>query len=130
MSEARPIPQIARPVPILPIFWESDNPVSVKPTQKIDLELFTFIERYATNLARWDLLVYFGSHPTAREYALTIAERVGRNPGMVQQELDDLVYLGILSARRNGNGLRYGLVRSPATRRAVVRLAHDFIAPN
>lgn len=115
-------------VPITPVIWESDNPVSVKPTQKIDLELFTFIERYATNLARWDLLVYFGRHPTMREHALTIAERVGRNPGMVQQELDDLVYLGILNTRQNGSGLRYGLVRSPATRRAVVRLARDFSA--
>jgi DNA-binding MarR family transcriptional regulator len=104
--------------------------VSVKPIQKIDLELFTFIERYATNLARWDLLVYFGKHPTAREHARTLAEQVGRKPELVQQELDDLVYLGILSARRNGNGLRYGLVRAPATRHAVVRLARDFTAPN
>lgn len=110
--------------------WETASPVCAKPTQEIDLELFTFIERYATNLARWDLLVYFGQHPTAREHALTIAERVGRNSRMVQKELDDLVYLGILSVHRNGDGMRYGLVRSPTMRRAVVHLAHDFSAPN
>jgi DNA-binding MarR family transcriptional regulator len=99
-----------------------------KPIQEIDLELFTFIERYATSLARWDLLVHFGQHPAARNNAQEIAKRVGRNPRMVQKELDDLVYLGILSAQPNGNGMRYGLVRSAATRRAVVRLAHDFSA--
>jgi len=99
-----------------------------KPTQEIDLELFTFIERYATNLARWDLLVYFGQHPTARDNAPAIAQHVGRNARLVQKELDDLVYLGILSTQRNGDGMRYGLVRAPATRRAVVRLACDFSA--
>ncbi len=100
----------------------------VQPTHEIDLELFTFIERYATNLARWDLLVYFGQHPTTQDNASTIASQVGRNARMVQKELDDLVYLGILSAHQNGSGMRYGLVRSAATRRAVVRLARDFSA--
>jgi len=32
--------------------------------------------------------------------------------------------------QRNRNGIRYGLVSSPATRRAVVRLALDFSARN
>ena len=110
--------------------WETYNPEPAEPTQEIDLELLTFIERYATNLARWDLLVYFGKRPSARDNALKISEHVGRSARMVQKELDDLVYLGILSARRNGNGIHYGLVRSAATRRAVVRLAHDFPAPH
>jgi len=115
---------------VIPPIRESDSPMRAKPTQEIDLELFTFIERYATNLARWDLLIYFGQHPTTRDNVLTISNQVGRNARMVQKQLDDLVYLGILSAQRNGNGMRYGLVRSPATRRAVVRLARDFSARN
>jgi DNA-binding MarR family transcriptional regulator len=108
---------------------ETRSPLRAKPAQEIDLELFTFIERFATSLARWDLLVYFGQHPTARDNAHEIAEHVGRNARMVQKELDDLVYLGILSAQRNGVGLRYGLTRSAATRRAIVRLARDFSTP-
>jgi hypothetical protein len=113
---------------VIPQTWETYSPMCAKPIQEIDLELFTFIERYATSLARWDLLVYFGQHPTVHSNALTIAAQVGRNTRMVQKELDDLVYLGILSAQPNGNGIRYGLVRSAATRRAVVRLARDFSA--
>jgi DNA-binding MarR family transcriptional regulator len=105
---------------------ENNLSTRAKPIQEIDLELFTFIERYATSLARWDLLVYFGRHPTAHDNALEIAEQVGRNAHMVQKELDDLVYLGVLSAHRNGAGMRYGLVKSTATRHAVVRLARDF----
>jgi hypothetical protein len=115
---------------VIPPIRESDSPMCAKPTQEIDLELFAFIERYATNLARWDLLVYFGQHPTMRDNVLTIPNQVGRNARMVQEELDDLVYLGILSAQRNRNGIRYGLVSSPATRRAVVRPALDFSARN
>jgi hypothetical protein len=113
---------------VIPQTWKTCSPMRAKPTQEIDLELFTFVERYATSLARWDLLVYFGRYPTARNHALRIATQVGRNAQMVQKELDDLVYLGILSAHRNGTGMRYGLVQSAATRRAVVRLAHDFSA--
>ena len=113
---------------VIPQTWETCSPMRAKPIQEIDLELFTFIERYATNLARWDLLVYFGQHPTAHDNALAIATQVGRNARMVQKELDDLVYLGILSAQPNGNGMCYGLVRSAATRRAIVRLARDFSA--
>jgi hypothetical protein len=112
----------------IPQFVEIYSPVRAKPAYEIDVELFTFIERYATNLARWDLLVYFGRHPTTRGNAFTIAQHVGRRARMVQNELDDLVYLGIVSAQRNGDGTSYGLARSPATRRAVVRLARDFSA--
>jgi hypothetical protein len=96
-------------------------------TREIDLELLTFIERYATTLARWDLLVYFGRHPTTRDNAESIAAQVRRNARMVQKDLDDLVYLGILRAQPNGAELDYGLVRSATTRRAVVRLARDIV---
>lgn len=121
------MPNVNEPLTI-PLASREDTGVRRTPTQRIDLELFTLIERYATNLARWDLLIYFGEHPNAREYAATIAQHVGRKPQMVEQELDDLVYLGILTARHNGRGTRYALVRAPATRRAVIRLARDFSA--
>ncbi len=96
------------------------------PAHEVDIELFTFIERYATSVARWDLLVFFGQNPTAEDDATKIARHVGRAPRAVQKELDDLVYLGILRAHANGDGVHYGLIRSPTTRRAVIRLARDF----
>lgn len=96
------------------------------PTQEIDVELFTFIERYATNLTRLDLLIYFGQHPSLQLNALEIAKRIGRATRAVQKELDDLVYLGILRVNRNNGHSHYGLTRASATRRAVTRLAREY----
>jgi DNA-binding MarR family transcriptional regulator len=95
----------------------------LKPTNEIDVELLAFMERYATNLARWDLLVYFGQNPLTRDTAPEIARQLGRRPRIVQKELDDLTYLGILRARENNNGMRYELVRAPKTRQTIMRFA-------
>ncbi len=98
-------------------------------SSEIDLELLTFIERYATNLVRWDLLLYFGRHPSACDNAGGIAQRVGRNTDSVQKELDDLALLGVLRMHANGKGIEYRLTRALTLRRAVVRLAHYFDQP-
>ncbi len=95
-------------------------------TQEIDVELFTFIERYATNLVRWDLLLFFGRHPAMHLEAHQVAQRIGRSPRLVQKELDDLVYLGIVRLYRTESQVRYGLTRATATRRAVIRMARDY----
>lgn len=97
--------------------------LSLNPSNEIDVELLAFIERYATNLARWDLLVYFGRHPSARDTARGIAAEVGRRTRIVQKELDDLTFLGVLRAHENGQGMLYELARAPKTRRAIVRFA-------
>ena len=90
---------------------------------EIDVELLAFAERYATNLARWDLLVYFGRNPSARGTAHDIALEIGRRPRIIQKELDDLTYLGILRARENSHGLRYEMARAPKTRQMIMRFA-------
>ncbi len=92
-------------------------------SNEIDVELFAFIERYATNLTRWDLLLYFGQNPTASANAVGIAKGVRRNPQAVEKELDDLAYLGVLQALQNGKGRLYQLTRAVAIRGAVIRLA-------
>ena len=95
----------------------------LNPSNEIDVELLAFIERYATNLARWDLLAYFGRNPSARDTARGIAAEVRRRTRIVQKELDDLTFLGVLRAHENGKGMVYELARAPKTRRAVVRFA-------
>ncbi len=90
---------------------------------EIDVELLTFMERYATNLARWDLLLFFGRNPSTRDTARGIARQVGRRTHIVQKELDDLTFLGILRTHENGNGMAYELARARKTRRAIVRFA-------
>jgi DNA-binding MarR family transcriptional regulator len=95
-------------------------------SKEIDLDLMTFVERYATNLTRWDVLVYFGKHPEASENVESIARHVGRRAGVVVKELDDLTYLGILAAQQNGHGMVYELARRQELQRTVVRLAQYY----
>ena len=105
--------------------FQIGNPVCSTSPQEIDVELFAFIERYATNLTRWDLLLYFGHHPNARGNAWSIAARIGRKISGVQKELDDLAYLGVVQADRTNHISQYTLARDANTRRAAVRMARD-----
>ncbi len=107
---------------------QAHGQASSHPYHEIDVELLTFVERYATNLARWDLLLYFGQNPTRSDNAVGIARCVGRLPPSIQKELDDLAYLGILRTRANGEGKLYALTRAPHMRRAVLRLARHYDA--
>lgn len=96
---------------------------------EVDIEVLTFIERYATNLARWDVLLFFGRNPVAQDNANGIARQIGRRARSIAKELEDLTYLGVLHAQPNGKGLTYQLTRAPAVRRAVMRLAKHFDGP-
>jgi hypothetical protein len=96
---------------------------------EVDVELLTFVERYATNLTRWDLLLFFGRNPATCANAHGIARRIGRRPQSLVKELDDLAFLGVLRTHANGNGRQYQLGRAPSTRRAVLRLAQHFSRP-
>lgn len=92
-------------------------------SKEIDIDLLAFVERYATNLARWDILVLFGQSPQMLENAQTIAKRIGRRATSIEKELEDLVYLGVLRGHQNGKGMSYALTREPAMQEAVIRLA-------
>ncbi len=109
-------------------FLPIPNSACPLPSHEIDVELLTFVERYATNLIRWDVLVFFGVNPSAQDDAFGIAQQIGRAERAVQKELDDLVYLGILRADCYGENILYELTSSTATRRSVMRLARDFAA--
>lgn len=100
---------------------------SSRYSREIDVELMTFVERYATNLTRWDLLLYFGKNPDASDNVEFIANRLGRFPNMVLKELDDLTYLGILCTRQNGHGMKYELAPLQGLRRTITRLAKRYI---
>jgi hypothetical protein len=96
---------------------------SVHSAAEIDLELFTFVERYATTLFRWDLILFFGKHPDTGWTAAEIADRVHRNVAATTKELDDLTYLRVLLRHYTPQRTTYRLSRRVAIRRAAIRLA-------
>jgi hypothetical protein len=96
---------------------------SPKSLQEVDIELFTFVERYATNLVRMELLLFFGYNPGERITAVDLARAVRRSLRATKKELDDLTYLRVLTRRYTPEKTTYQLARSAGVRRAVMRLA-------
>src|SRR4029079_2849795 len=81
---------------------------------EIDLELFTFVERFATNNVRWDLILLFGSDPDAELTSQEIAGHLRRGVVVTTKELDDLTYLRVLVRRYTPERTTYRLSkRSP-----------------
>lgn len=98
-------------------------PSSPKNLPELDIELFTFVERYATNLVRMDLLMFFGGNPEERITAADLARAVRRSLRATKKELDDLTYLRVLTRRYTPEKTTYQLARRGGARQAVMRLA-------
>ncbi len=89
----------------------------------MDVELFSFVERYATNLVRWDVLLYFGRHPKAQMTAAELARQLRRTVRATTKELDDLTYLRVLTRRYTPQKVTFTLVARGSARRTAIRLA-------
>jgi len=90
---------------------------------EVDLELFTFVERYATNVFRWDLILFFGETPEDSFTAAEIARSLRRSVFATTKELDDLTYLHVLVRHYSPERTTYRLTRRANLRRAATRLA-------
>ena len=96
---------------------------STRGTGEIDLELFTFVERYATTNLRWDLILLFGNQPDEELTAQDVATKTRRNIFATTKELDDLTYLRVFVRRYTPERTTYRLTRRGNVRRTAIRLA-------
>jgi DNA-binding MarR family transcriptional regulator len=103
---------------------EQDSFVTIE--NELDLDLLTFVERYATTPVRWDLVVFFGCKPQRQETVEAIAHQMGWRFSLVHRELDELVMLGLLEQIHNNGGLLYRLTRYKPLREAALRFAARF----
>lgn len=93
------------------------------PAKEVDVDLLVFIERYASDLLKWDIISFFAQNPNSYDTADNIAHQVGRNPRVVRPELGDLVMLGILElGRLNGDHI-YQLTQRSDLRRLALKFA-------
>jgi len=93
------------------------------PRKDIDLDLLIFIERYATNLLKWDILTFFGRHPESQQTAQDIALEIGRSYRVIRPELGDLAMLGILNKFDNHSHPKYRLTSNPSLRSLTLKLS-------
>jgi hypothetical protein len=93
------------------------------PGKEVDIALLVFIERYANDLLKWDLISFFAHNPDLYDTADNVAHHVGRNPRVVRAELSDLVMLGILEWDRLNSDHVYYLTRRPRLRKLALKFA-------
>lgn len=93
--------------------------------QQIDPQLWAFVEDHVTSFVKWDLVVFFASHPDDAFAAPELAAQLARQLDEVEEALRDLEDSGVLrSSETSGLGRAYRLVASPE----LARLADRFVA--
>ena len=98
------------------------------PTREVDVEFLVFVQRYATDLLKWDILSFFAHHPDVRIPVYQLAQKIGRNPHSILPELGDLKILGILEqSRLPNNQILYQLARKSDLRKMALKFADQLI---
>jgi hypothetical protein len=96
------------------------------PTKEVDVDFLVFVERYATDLLKWDILTFFAHHPNFCAPASQIARHIGRSTHAIQPELGDLALLGILElGQSRGDQTAYQLTQTPHLRRVILKFANQ-----
>jgi hypothetical protein len=94
------------------------------PAKEVDVAFLVFVERYATDLLKWDILTFFADHPEFCASAANIAQRIGRAAHSVRPELGDLTLLGILTQSPASDGeTLYRLTQEPSLRKMTLKFA-------
>ncbi len=94
------------------------------PTKEVDVDFLVFVERYATDLLKWDILTFFADNPDFCASASSIAQRIGRNVHSLRPELGNLTLLGILEQTTTPDGeFSYELTQEPYLRKMTLKFA-------
>ncbi len=93
------------------------------PGNEVDIDLLVFIERYANDLLKWDLISFFAQNPELCGTAENVARSVGRDPRVVRSELGDLVMLEVLEWDNIDGNQTYQLTQRPDLRRLALKFA-------
>ncbi|MCB0208731.1 MAG: hypothetical protein KDJ52_05360 [Anaerolineae bacterium] len=96
-------------------------------TKEVDVDFLVFVERYATDLLKWDILTLFGQNPNIKASLSKIAQSVGRSVTSVRPEVGDLTLVGILeqTPSPHRDEALFQLTQSPQFRRLVIKFAEN-----
>lgn len=101
------------------------NPLQ-PPTKEVDVDFMVFVERYATDLLKWDILTFFGHNPDYSGTTSEIAQHLGRGSQSIRPELGDLALLGILLQQPSeDNEIAYRLTSEPTLRGLTLKFAES-----
>ena len=101
------------------------------PSKEVDINLIIFVQRYATDLLKWDILTLFAHNPDFRASVSQIAQAIGRSLPSVQPEVGDLALLRILEKRQAvDDDTIYQLTREPYLRQMMLKFAQQVLPPS
>lgn len=98
-----------------------------EPGKEVDVDLLVFIERYANDLLKWDLISLFAQNPDLYDTAENVAHCVGRNLRTVRSELGDLAMLGVLEWDSLNGDYIYHLTQRPYLRKLALKFAQHLL---
>ncbi len=101
-----------------------------RPTKEVDVEFLIFVQRYATDLLKWDILSFFAHHPDFCATIPELAHQIGRSAHSILPDVGDLTILGILEQVTTGNHhFKYRLTTAPTLRKMTLKFA-DQLTPH
>ena len=100
-----------------------------RPLKEVDVDLLVFVERYVTNLLKWDLVTLFAQNPEAGYTLARLAQSLGRSGHVVRPELGDLIWLGVLERSAASAEPTYRLTTDPALRGLALKFAKYMATP-
>jgi hypothetical protein len=97
------------------------------PVKEVDVDFMVFVERYATDLLKWDILTFFSHNPEFFGTTEQIAQRIGRSSHSIRPELGDLALLGILDQKQRAEDRKalYKLSQEPSLRQLTLKFASN-----
>jgi hypothetical protein len=99
-------------------------PTIKSPSKEIDVNFLVFVQRYATDLLKWDILTFLAHHPDCCTTTAYIAKNLGRSAHSIQPDIGDLALLGILEQTQSSDGQDlYRLTREPNLRQKILKFA-------
>ena len=95
------------------------------PAKEVDVDFMVFVERYATDLLKWDILTFFSHNPEFFGTTEQIAQRLGRSSHSIRPELGDLALLGILDQKQRTEDHKtlFKLTQEPKLRQLTLKFA-------
>ena len=96
------------------------------PNKELDVSFLVFVERYATDLLKWDILTFFARNPNFCATDLVIAQKIGRSVRSIRPDLGDLMLLGILEQTDTPSAQPcYRLTGKPDLRRIILKFGEQ-----
>lgn len=91
--------------------------------KEIDVDFLVFVERYATDLLKWDILTFFGRQPDFVGSIEQLAHQMGRSSQSIRPEVGNFVLLGVLEqTQTDADGMTYRLTQSEHLRTPILQL--------